>query len=205
VPGERATTEALLGRHPGAWRTATRHPFLDGVRDGTLPAGAFATWLGQDRLFVEDLLRFQARLLARAPRGAQAVLAAGLVALEAELGWFEQQASARGLALPSARHPTTEAYRRFMDALEARPFAAALVALWALERAYMEAWSAARPGAEPYREFVAHWTVPEFGDYVAGLAAAADRALGEDATGAEAAFLETARLEGEFWAMAWSG
>ena len=56
-------------------------PFLDGVRDGTLPPAAFDRWLAQDALFVADLLRFQARLLARAPRPAQAVLAAGAVAL----------------------------------------------------------------------------------------------------------------------------
>jgi len=36
---------------------------------GMLPAAAFDTWLAQDRRFVGDLLWFQARLLARAPRG----------------------------------------------------------------------------------------------------------------------------------------
>jgi thiaminase len=198
-------TEELLARHAAAWRAASRHPFLDGVRDGTLPEGAFATWLVQDHLFVQDLLQFQARLLARAPRHAQPVLAGGLVALEAELTWFEEQASQLSLELTGERHPTTEAYRRFMASLDARPFAAALTALWALERAYLEAWSAASPGADAYRPFVEHWTVPEFAAYVAALAAAADRALAEDDTGAEAAFLETARLEAAFWEMSASG
>lgn len=198
-----STTEGLLERHPAAWRAATRHRFLDGVRDGTLPDGAFATWLAQDYLFVEDLLRFQARLLARAPRHAQAVLAGGLVALEAELTWFEEQAGLRSLRLVADRHPTTEEYRAFMAGLDGKPFAAALTALWALERAYMEAWGSAAPGAEPYRAFVEHWTVPEFAGYVAGLAVAADRALAESDDGVEAAFLETARLEAEFWEMAW--
>jgi thiaminase len=201
------TSDDLIAGHPEPWRAATRHRFLEGVRDGTLPAGAFATWLAQDRLFVEDLLRFQARVLARAPRHAQAVLAGGLVALEEELRWFDEQAAARRLGLTAERHPTTEAYRSFMASLDARPFAAALTALWALERAYMEAWGFAAPGAAPYRAFVDHWTVPAFAGYVAGLAAAADRALAEsDAPGkaaAEAAFLETARLEAAFWEMAW--
>src|SRR3712207_927117 len=65
----------LPSRSPDAWRAATRHPFLDAVRDGTIPVAAFDTWLVQDARFVADLLRFQARLLARAPRPAQAVLA----------------------------------------------------------------------------------------------------------------------------------
>jgi thiaminase/transcriptional activator TenA len=202
------TTEGLLRRHAEEWRAATRHPFLDGVREGTLPAGAFRTWLAQDYLFVEDLLRFQARLLGRAPRQAQAVLAAGLVALEAELGWFEEQARERGLRLVPERHAATESYRRLMASLDERPFAAGLVALWALERAYMEAWGSVRPGDPAYRAFVEHWTVPAFGGYVAELAAAADRALAAspaDAGAAEAAFRETARAEREFWEMAWSG
>lgn len=202
------TVAALLGRHAEEWRAATRHPFLDGAREGTLPAEAFRTWLAQDYLFVEDLLRFQARLLGRAPRRAQAVLAGGLVALEAELGWFEVHARERDLRLVRERHASTEAYRRLMAALDARPFAAGLVALWALERAYLEAWGSARPGHPTYRSFVEHWTVPAFGEYVAGLAAAADRALAEapsEAGAAEAAFLETARAERAFWEMAWSG
>jgi len=45
------------------------------VRDGTLYWQAFATWLVQDYLFVRDILSSQARLLTRAPRADQAVLA----------------------------------------------------------------------------------------------------------------------------------
>jgi thiaminase/transcriptional activator TenA len=201
-------TEELLRRHAAEWRAATRHPFLDGVRDGTLPADAFRSWLAQDRLFVEDLLRFQARLLARAPRHAQAVLAGGLVALEAELGWFEAQAGERGLRPDVERQPATEGYRRLLAELDGRPFAAGLVALWALERAYLDAWGWASPGHPSYRPFVEHWTVPAFGAYVAGLAAAADRALAESPEGAgpaEAAFGETVRAERAFWEMAWNG
>jgi thiaminase len=35
-------------RHPDQWARATRHPFLGGVRDGSLPRAAFNTWLAQD-------------------------------------------------------------------------------------------------------------------------------------------------------------
>jgi len=55
--------------------------------------------LGQDAVFVGDLLTFQARLLARAPRPAQGVLAGECVALVAELDWFEVQAARRGIDL----------------------------------------------------------------------------------------------------------
>jgi formylaminopyrimidine deformylase / aminopyrimidine aminohydrolase len=201
-------TSELLERHPTMLRDATRHPFLDAVRRGALPAGAFEAWLTQDYLFAADLLVFQSRLLARAPRSDQAVLVGGLVAVEAELGWFEGRAGERGLRLEATRHPTTGEYRDFLLELENEPYAAGITALWALERAYLEAWRSAAPGHPDYREFVEHWTTPEFARYVAALEEAAGFALESGDWGeqerAEAAFLEVARLEKDFWEMAWS-
>ena len=198
----------LLERDPMAWQEATRHPFLEAVREGSFPAGTFEAWLAQDYLFVGDALVFQARLLARAPRPAQAVLAGGLIAIEAELGWFEEQAERLGLHLEAPRHPTTAAYRDLLAGLESEPYPAAISALWAIEKAYLEAWRGAAPGHPEYRQFVEHWTTPEFAGYVTGLEKAADDALrdsGEqERERAEAAFLEVIRLERDFWEMAWS-
>jgi thiaminase len=187
----------LTRRHPVAWRAAVDHPFLRGVRDGSLPPGAFDAWLRQDHIFVADLLGFQARLLAGAPRAARAVLAGGLVALEAELTWFEEHARRRGLPPAGTRHPTTEEYRRELERLLEEPFAVAMTGLWALELAYLEGWRGAAPGAPEYREFVEHWTVPEFAAYVAGLEAHA-----ADSPAAEAAWLRIVDLERRFWDMA---
>jgi thiaminase len=78
-----------------------------------------------------------------------------------------------------------------------------------LELAYLEAWRSAAPGCPEYREFVEHWTTPEFADYVSGLEQATDAALGaapsEEKERAEAAFLKVARLERDFWEMTFSG
>ncbi len=197
----------MISRHPEAWRGATRHPFLDSLRDGTLPVGAFEAWLEQDYLFVGDLLAFQARLLARAPRPAQRVLAGGLVGVEDELGWFEDRAQERGLELGSKRHPTTEAYRDLLTVLDEGPYPVAITALWVMERAYLEAWRSAGPGHPEYHPFVEHWTTPEFAGYVAGLEEAADAALqaeGVPEERVEAAFLEVASVERDFWEMALS-
>jgi formylaminopyrimidine deformylase / aminopyrimidine aminohydrolase len=178
------------------------------VRDGTLATRAFDTWLVQDYLFVADLLVFQARLLARAPRPSQAVLANGLVALETELGWFEQHAVRRGLQLDVPRQPVTAAYTRLFDALDAGAYPAAIAAVWAMERVYLEAWTAARPGAAAYRDFIEHWTVPAFGAYVEDLARAVDLALStatpDAQTTAEQAVADVLRLERDFWEAAWS-
>jgi thiaminase/transcriptional activator TenA len=182
---------------------------LDGVREGTLLEGDFERWLVQDYLFVLDRLAFQSRLVPRSPGRDQALIIGGLAALEAELGWFEEKARERGLALDASRHPINAAYGEFLVSLEDEPYPAAIAALWALELAYLKAWRSAAPGYLGYREFVDHWTAPEFVDYVSGLEQATDAALGE-ATGeekkrAETAFLEVARLERDFWEMAFSG
>ena len=191
----------LLTRHPDAWRAATRHPFLDAVREGTLAPAAFDTWLAQDHLFVADLLRFQARLLARAPRSAQAVLAGGCVALVEELTWFEDQATRRSLRLDAAPLTATAAYAALLEELDRADVPTALVALWTIERTYLDAWSAALPGAPAYREFVEHWTVPGFAAYVAALERAADDA-GADG---DAVFRQVVTAEIAFWETALDG
>jgi thiaminase len=196
----------LPERHPDLWRRATRHEFLDAVRDGSLAVAAFDRWLTQDYRFVALLLRFQARLLARSPRPAQAVLAGGAVALVDELAWFEQQATARGLDLAVAERPATTAYARLLEQLDTVEFPVALTMLWALERVYLDAWTYAAPGAPALREFVAHWTTPQFAEYVTGLEQAADAVLGDqpEPAGLDEHFRQVVEAEVAFWAMAWS-
>ena len=197
----------LLEQYAAAWTTATHHPFLDAVRQGTLSTQAFATWLVQDYLFACDELAFQARLLARAPRSDQALLTKGLVAMEAELSWFETQAQQWHLSLDASPHPITASYAVFLRSLDHQPYAATITALWAVELAYLEAWRSAAPGQPPYQPFVERWTSPAFADFVAHLQQAATAALASSQVDheAEKAFLEVGRLEREFWQMAWSG
>ena len=182
----------LPEREPALWTAATRATFLDGVRDGTLPAAALDAWLAQDALFVADLLAVQARLVARAPRSAQAVLAGGVVALVEELAWFDVLAQRRGLDLDVPAAPATRDYAALLQRLDAAPYADAVAALWVVERVYLDAWTSAQPGAAPYRELVEHWTVPGFAAYVADLealtGAVADADLLRDVLRAEAAF-----------------
>src|SRR3954470_19163944 len=111
----------LRGVLDSLWSAATRHPFLEAVREGTITDDAFDRWLVQDALFVADLLTFQARLLARAPRAAQPVLAGGCVALVEGLGWFEVQAARGWIDLAQPPLPPTLAYGRLLQRLDATP------------------------------------------------------------------------------------
>lgn len=178
------------------WAAATRHRFLDAVRDGTIADRDFNRWLVQDSMFVSDLLTFQARLLARAERPAQATLAAGCAALVSELDWFDEQATARAIDMNQPALPATLAYRKLLGQLDAAPYDTALTALWVIERVYLLAWTTAASDSSPYREFVQHWTDPGFAAYV--------EALGELSTpsGHDEVIADVLNHEIAFWDMA---
>jgi formylaminopyrimidine deformylase / aminopyrimidine aminohydrolase len=192
----------LLERYAGRWSRATHHPVLVAVREGELAPAAFDTWLAQDYRFVEALLGFQARLLGRAPRYAQAVLADGVVALVEELSWFEHLAAARDIDLTVAPRAGTIAYCQLLDELDNAEFQVALTMLWAIERTYLDAWSFAAPGAPAYRTVVDHWTTPEFAAYVDALAVAATHAR-PDEVAVDHYLPRVIDAEIAFWDMAW--
>jgi thiaminase/transcriptional activator TenA len=206
--GGAVTADALLTRHAGAWQAATVHPFLAGVRDGSVPSDSFDRWLAQDYLFAQALVRAQSRVAAAAPIADIGLLAGGVVATVGELRWFEDMAARRGLALDTPMHPTTRAYCDFLLALTYAVYPAQITGIWALERTYLESWEGARPGAPPYREFVDRWTTDGFRSYVGDLQAAVDRQVeapvGEQAREAEDAFLWVTHYERGFWDMAMS-
>jgi len=197
----------LLTRHADAWHAATHHEFLDAVQDGSLAPNVFATWLVQDYLFVLDDLTCQARLLARAPRSGQNILVRGLAAIESEAGWFETHAQQRGLSLDVPHHPTTAAYHDFLESLDREPYPVAITAIWAIERAYLEAWKGTMPCHPRYQVYVEHWANAEFERFVADLEQVATAALESSQVdkAAEATFLKVAHLEHDFWQMAWLG
>jgi formylaminopyrimidine deformylase / aminopyrimidine aminohydrolase len=207
--GAALTTDALLTRHAAAWQAATVHPFLAGVRDGSVPEDSFDRWLAQDYLFAQALVRAQSRIAAAAPLADVGLLAGGVVATVGELGWFEEMAARRGVALDAPIAPATRAYCDFLLAVTYAAYPAQITAIWALERTYLESWEGAHPGAQPYREFVQRWTTDAFRSYVGDLQAAVDRQLeasvGEPAREAEEVFVWVTRYERGFWDMAMSG
>jgi thiaminase len=207
--GEAMTADALVSRHEAAWRAATVHPFLAGVRDGSVPEDCFDRWLAQDYLYAQALMRAQSRIAAAAPLADVGLLAGGVVATVGEMGWFEEMAAQRGVVLDAPMHPTTRAYCDFLLALTYSSYPAQITAIWALERTYLESWDSARPGAQPYRDFVNRWTTDEFRSYVGDLQTCVDRQLeasiGEQAREAEDAFVWVTHYERGFWDMAMSG
>lgn len=200
------TCEQLLRLHAPAWEAATVHPFLSQCAAGTLQTQQFNTWLVQDYLFVLEFTRMAARLLAVAPTEHYDNLLSGLGALKDELIWFRDKAQERGLALHTKPQATCAEYAAYMSSLAELPYAVQATAFWAIELAYNQGWQ--KPGvmAQPYQEFAQRWGNPGFTDYVMLLQQQADQALAAVAETvhqqAESAFLKIARLERDFWQMA---
>jgi thiaminase len=188
------TCDQFIASHTTVWEEATRHPFLEGCRTGTITHIQFT--------------RFAARVLTAAPVAHFDVLLNGLTALRDELSWFRTHAIARSLRLDVPRQASCVQYCRFMERLAQAPYPVQATAFWAIEAVYNHAWRNASPMVAPYDEFARRWGSAEFGAYVEHLRRQADEALGAapgaEQARAEAAFLEVLALEALFWQMAFS-
>jgi thiaminase len=203
------TCNKLLQTYRQPWQDATVHPFLAQCKTGEIHSSQFNTWLTQDYLFVVDFTRMAARLLAAAPIQHFDVLLGGLNALKDELNWFRDKAAERGLNLSVPKQATCTEYCDWMNRLATAPYPVQATAFWAIELAYNQGWQL--PGAmpEPYTEFADRWGNSGFTEYVKLLEQQADDVLRsaplEEQQAAEAAFLDVARLEKDFWQMAYEG
>ncbi|PZW36610.1 thiaminase/transcriptional activator TenA [Thermosporothrix hazakensis] len=199
--------ESFIEKFKDGWETATHHPFLDAVRNGTLNDQAFNAWLVQDYHFVGYEMKFLASFLTRAPRPAHSAIIRCLASLEAELTWFEDLAKERHLNVYGPEHPVTQQYGALFKRYVQAPPPVILTIIWAVERAYLDAWKSALPGGPQFREFVERWTSPSFETFVGVLDGLASVSLerGGYVQEAEQAFLDVAQMEKAFWDMAWSG
>lgn len=199
----------LISDNPVAWEYATKHPFLDECRSGTIKPNQFNTWLVQDYLFVIEFTRMAAHLVTIAPLEHFDVLLGGLSALKDELNWFREKARSRSLNLATAPQETCELYCRFMTELREDTYAVQAVAFWAIELAYNQAWQLPGPMVQPYDEFADRWGNVEFTEYVKLLEMQANEVLADSDPETEPrvseVFLRIADLEKDFWQMAYWG
>lgn len=202
------TCQQLLQTNSSQWHEATVHPFLTQCRTGEIHSQQFNTWLVQDYQFVVDFTRMAARLITIAPVQHLDTLLAGLTVLREELNWFRDKAIERQLDLNTTKQPTCSEYCDYMASLASAPYAVQATAFWAIEFAYNQGWQLPGPMVPPYDEFANRWGNQNFTAYVNVLAQQAEAALQsapeEVQQQAEAAFLQIAKLEKDFWQMAYS-
>ena len=168
----------LLEGSRESWVRLSGHPFVHQAGDGTLRRASFDRWLVNDHFFVVGFRRFLTGLVTLAPdEHAADVLAAGLVPLQGELDLFRREAATRGLDLDAEPGPIALGYTAFLRASLQDGYEVALAVLYGAEKAYFDAWSAVRAGADrdsDYWPFVDNWSSPAFAGWVASLAGLLD-------------------------------
>jgi len=102
------------------WEAQLKHPFVQGLGDGTLPREPFQRWLRQDYAFLVDYARLLAWAAARADTLESMRWFSSLLhlTLNTELALHKQYAARYGLDAEEldeeARWPTTQAYTDFL-------------------------------------------------------------------------------------------
>ena len=201
------------------WTAFTRHPFVLGLGDGTLPQPAFRRYLTQDYLFLIQFARayalagYKAQSLAdlrAASDGCSAILGELPLHVSFCAGWGLDEGAMT--AEPEAIE--TVAYTRFvLDCGAARDLLDLYAALAPCVLGYAEIGPelAAQPvPGNPYAAWIATYAGP---DYQAAADATRDTLArlwterGGDARAAtlQATFDMAVRLETAFWSMGWQG
>ena len=202
-----------------AWRAYTEHPFVGGLGDGALPAGAFRTYLVQDYLFLIQFARAYALAVTKASTLADMKRAAAGVAaiLDVEMDLHVKLAAEWGLT-PADLEGTPEetetiAYTRFvLDAGHSGDLLDLMTALAPCMIGYAEigARLAAQPGAlepsNPYAVWIREYAGAEYQDIARAardhLDELSETSLTEKRYPALLKLFERATLlEADFWQM----
>ncbi|APX24355.1 MAG: thiaminase II [Rhodobacteraceae bacterium] len=202
------------------WHDYTRHAFVEGMRDGSLPRDAFLHYLVQDYVFLVHFSRAWALAVTKAETLDEMRACAATVhaLLDEEMRLHVQTCAAEGIseeALFSAEEaPQNLAYTRYvLDAGHSGDFLDLLAALAPCVLGYGEI--GARLGQEagdtPYRDWIATYADADYQQTCAAVGAlidaAAARRLGDAPEQSPrwprvcARFAKATRLEVDFWEM----
>ena len=213
--------ERLKAEASAEWRAYTEHPFTDGMAAGSLHEAAFRHYLVQDYLFLIEFARAYALSVYKSPTLADMREgAAGLSAiLDVEMDLHVKLCSGWGLSPATLEQAPAAAemlaYTRYvLDAGMRRDLLALKVALAPCVIGYAEIATrlAARPDAcaatNRYRVWIAEYAGAPYQEVAARARAHLDRLADLYATPVREAelvaiFKEAARLETDFWQMAW--
>ncbi|XP_071698659.1 probable bifunctional TENA-E protein [Rutidosis leptorrhynchoides] len=210
-------TEAWLRKYRFIYEGATRHPFILGIRDGSVDFSSFKRWLGQDYIFVRSFVPFVASTLMKSCKESgneldMEVILGGMASLNDEINWFKKEASKFHVSLTSVIPQNANIkYCRFLESLMSPEieYAVAISVFWAIEAVYQESFAHCleEGGKIPQelQETCERWGNEGFGAYCKSLRDIADRCLNnaspEVISKAEVSFLSVLEHEVEFWNM----
>lgn len=206
---------------PAEWEAYVRHPFVQGLGDGTLSEAAFRYYLGQDYLFLLHFARAYALAIYKSDTLDDMRQAAGGVSaiLDTEIGLHVGYCAGWGLdeaamaALPE--DPGCMAYTRFVlergmagDLLDLHAALAPCVVGYAEIGARLAADPATRRAGNPYADWIAMYASADYQAVAQAEIDTLDRLAarrGGEARFASLAdtFAKATRLEAGFWDMGW--
>jgi thiaminase/transcriptional activator TenA len=205
------------------WRAYTRHPFVEALRDGSLPRAAFLRYLEQDYLFLVHFARAWALAVVKSETLEEMRTAAATVdaLVNHEMQLHVETCAAEGLSeqalFAAEERPENLAYTRYvLDAGHSGDFLDLMAALAPCVLGYGEIGARlAADGAPAYRGWIDTYAGPDYQHLcrsVGGLIdAAAERRLGADFAASPRwprlahRFRTATRLEVGFWDMAANG
>ena len=207
-----------------AWRAYTHHPFVEGMRDGTLPRAAYLRYLVQDYVFLIHFSRAWALAVTKAATVEEMRFAARILdgLLNEEIALHVATCAAEGIdeatlfAAPEAVQNL--AYTRYvLDAGHSGDFLDLLATLAPCVMGYGEIGQrlAAAPAAPAYAGWAAVYAAPEYQEHCHAAGALLDgavlRRLGPAPEASprwgslSARFATAVRLEAGFWDIGLSG
>lgn len=209
----------LRDRASRQWRAATDHPFVDGIRTGSLARETFAFYLAQDYVFLVGYCRVFGLAAAKSPDLPTMAFFAELLGatVNTEMDLHRELSAAWGVsseqleATPPA--PTTQGYVDHLLATAALGELDRIVAsLLPCQVGYAEIGAAlAAEGADhddnPYAAWIRTYAAPDFQSLASATSELLDRLASH--TGARRhdelyrTFLTSCRYERAFWDMAW--
>ncbi|MEY8841871.1 TenA family protein [Cribrihabitans sp. XS_ASV171] len=211
---------ALRAAAPEAWRDYTRHAFVDGLGDGTLPRAAFLHYLRQDYVFLHHFSRAWALAVVKSETHEEMQAAVGVVnalvteEMQLHVGICEAAGISRASLFTTPERPENLAYTRFvLEAGYSGDLLDLIVALAPCVMGYGEIGARLREEAssDAYRDWIETYSGPEYQGVCVATGAlldgALERRLGPDFVASPrwsrlcATFRMATELEVGFWQM----
>ncbi len=205
---------------PEPWRVYMRHPFVEGLKDGTLPRAAFLTYLRQDYLFLIHFSRAWSLAVVKAGTLAEMQAANATVhgLLHFEMALHVGICAAEGISQAeleaTEEAPENLAYTRYvLEAGYSGDFLDLLAALAPCVLGYGEigARMLAEAGDTPYRDWIETYGGEEYQQLCRDTGALIDRAVADRLGPAPETlprwqglchrFTTATRLEAAFWGL----
>ena len=205
---------------PEPWHAYTRHPFLEGLKDGTLPRAAFLTYLRQDYIFLMHFSRAWSLAVVKAGNLAEMQAANatvhGLLHFEMALhvGICEAEGISQAELEATEEAPENLAYTRYvLEAGYSGDFLDLLAALAPCVLGYGEIGARLLAEADdtPYRDWIETYGGEEYQQLCRDTGALIDRAITDRLGPSPEAlprwqglcrrFTTATRLEAAFWGL----